>query len=102
MIDFVKAEIGSLTNQLEDFLDKQDIMWKQTSKAQWYREGDQNTTYFHGLASRRWKHNQIVGLFDKNGSWCQSKEELEAIIMEYFGTIFSSSKPTLEAIDAVI
>nr|XP_027118368.1 uncharacterized protein LOC113735569 [Coffea arabica] len=102
LTDSIKAEISSLTTQLEELLDKQDIMWKQRSKAQWYREGDRNTAYFHGLASQRRKHNQIVGLFDNNGSWCQSQEGLESIIMEHFGTIFSTSQSTSLAIDAVI
>ena len=50
--DAVKSHIGTLTSQLEDILDQENTMWRQRSKTHWYREGDQNTAFFHAHASK--------------------------------------------------
>ncbi|XP_071939093.1 uncharacterized protein [Coffea arabica] len=86
--DAVKSQIGTLTSQLEDILDRENTTWKQRSKTHWYREGDRNTTFFHAQASKRRKQNQINGLFNDAGQWCNSHDDLENIILDHFGAIF--------------
>ncbi|XP_027086733.2 uncharacterized protein [Coffea arabica] len=100
--DAVNSHIGTLTSQLEAILDRENTMWKQRSKTHWYREGDRNTAFFHAQASKRRKQNQINGLFNDAGQWCNSHDDLEHIILDHFGSIFSSSKPSPEIIDAVL
>ncbi|RYR59634.1 hypothetical protein Ahy_A05g025541 [Arachis hypogaea] len=36
-----------LNNELEDMLDREELMWKQKVREQWVVEGDRNTKYFH-------------------------------------------------------
>ncbi|KAL0456368.1 UNVERIFIED_CONTAM: hypothetical protein Slati_0976000 [Sesamum latifolium] len=42
---------GRLRNELEEFLSREELMWKQRGKAQRLREGDRNTPFFHARAS---------------------------------------------------
>ncbi|KAL3533423.1 hypothetical protein ACH5RR_006944 [Cinchona calisaya] len=53
MNDATYVEVMELKRQLEDFLDKEDIVWKQRSKIQWMREGDRSTAFFHAYATEK-------------------------------------------------
>ena len=39
--------------ELNCWLDKQDSMWYQRSRLNWFQGGDQNTAYFHSKATSR-------------------------------------------------
>lgn len=45
----------------------EEIKWKQKTKVQWLKEGDNNTTFFHRIASARRNTNYIHSLKDVNG-----------------------------------
>ncbi|XP_075663401.1 uncharacterized protein LOC142632980 [Castanea sativa] len=63
------------------------------SKVHWYREGDRNTKFFHAHASERRKKNTILGLWNDDGVWCESKESIVAAAISYFEGIYSTSSP---------
>lgn len=46
-------EIKLLQKDLHLLLDQKDLKWKQRAKRYWYRNGDQNTKYFHACANQR-------------------------------------------------
>lgn len=48
--DQVKGEIGRLELELDQLLDKEEIMWSQCSKEHWLSKEDCNTKYFHSKA----------------------------------------------------
>lgn len=56
--------------------------------------GDQNTTFFHAMASQRWRKNRIVGLNNAEGVWQKDQGIVEGIILDYFEAIFTSNHPT--------
>ena len=58
---------------------------------QWLGEGNRNTKYFHHRASERRRKNAIVGLWNDEGGWCDSKEEIVRTVTGYFEDIYSSS-----------
>ena len=102
LTDSIKVEISCLTSQLEDILDRENVMWKQRNKAQWFREGDCNTAFFHSQATKKMKYHHIDGLYNQMGLWCQSHQALDAIILDHFVTIFSTSQPSTEATETVL
>uniref|UniRef100_A0A803PGT3 Reverse transcriptase domain-containing protein n=1 Tax=Cannabis sativa TaxID=3483 RepID=A0A803PGT3_CANSA len=72
---------------------KDEIMWKQRSRALWLAHGDRNTKYFHHKASQRKKKNMIKGLFDDHRRWCKEDSEIEAILVQYYSDLFITSDP---------
>ena len=52
-------EIKRVERQIQNILIDEEIYWKQRSRADWLKEGDKNTKFFHHKASSR-KPNQVM------------------------------------------
>lgn len=72
-------------------LEKQEIYWMQRAKQFWLKEGDQNTRFFHKYASQRRKTNMIDRIKDSSGQWCETGEQIQAVIENYFSTLFTAT-----------
>ena len=55
-------ERTNLKNQLHAILLQEEIIWKQRSPITWLKHGDQNTRFFHVMASVRKRKNTIAYL----------------------------------------
>lgn len=60
-------QIRSLEKKIDALLLDEEIYWKQRSRADWLREGDKNTKFFHAKASSRKRKNKIWGIVDEDG-----------------------------------
>ncbi|KAL0405567.1 UNVERIFIED_CONTAM: hypothetical protein Slati_3870600 [Sesamum latifolium] len=97
-----KAEIGVLKDELEKWVGKEEILWKQRAKAHWLVAGDRNTTFFHSKANERRIQKEIKKLTDETGQEVVSKEGIQHVILNYFRSMFESTHPTEEAMEAVV
>ena len=52
--------------ELNCWLDKEDSIWHQRSRLNWFQVRDRSTSYFHSKASTRFQKNIIKGLLDHN------------------------------------
>ena len=75
------TEFKSTKDQIERLLLDEKVYWKQRSRADWLKEGDKNTKYFHLKASSREKKNWIGGILNQEEGWTEDKDEIEKEFM---------------------
>ena len=47
------VEVQKISNELDELLHREEIMWRKISRVDWLLEGDRNTKYFHKKATWR-------------------------------------------------
>ncbi|KAL9689163.1 hypothetical protein QQ045_033596 [Rhodiola kirilowii] len=87
--DTMVAE-SRLLSELDEWLEREELWWKQRSRAEWLKNGDRNTSYFHAKASQRKKRNRIERLKNNIGELTEFESEIASIITSYFTNIFQS------------
>ena len=70
--------------ELNELVDKEEVLWRQRSKCLWLKEGDRNTKFFHTMASNRRKNNLVVRIMDDNGEWKTKEENITKVFLDYF------------------
>ena len=100
-------EVIRIKSELNALYEKEEKMWQQRSRVQWLKNGDQNTKFFHGIATQRKRKNFIKGLRDGNGVWQEDEEVFSAVITDFYTHLFTSSNPqalnrVLDGVDAVV
>ncbi|KAL7224864.1 hypothetical protein ACSBR1_026191 [Camellia fascicularis] len=69
-------------------------MWAQQARANWLKEKDRNTAFFHTKASQRQKKKTISGLENGLVRWCLKPAKLEEIVVSYFKELFTTNTPS--------
>ncbi|XP_028082512.1 uncharacterized protein LOC114283840 [Camellia sinensis] len=80
----------NLCCEIDELLERDEALWCQRARANWLKEGDRNTSFFHSKASQRHKKKRINGLENDEGEWCTKPEELEKISVGFFEDLFLS------------
>eukprot|EP00253_Pinus_taeda_P025864 PITA_25864 len=57
------------------------------SRVQWLKEGERNTKFFHRSTIDNRAHNRISLIKDKDGNFLNSREEIEAVLVQHFSDI---------------
>jgi hypothetical protein len=55
----VGKEIKRVKQELQIVLDHENLKWKQRAKAEWLKNGDQNTKYYHACANF-WRKSNVA------------------------------------------
>ena len=95
-------EIKRVENQIQNIIIDEKIYWKQRSRADWLKEGDKNTKFFHHKASTRKKKNRIWGIENSSGDWLKKAKDVEAEFDNYFTKLFTTTKPSQNQMDAAL
>ena len=98
----VVEKISNAKKELNVLLEREEIFWKQRSRINWLKEGDENTKFFHARATQRFRKNNIRGLMDDLGNWQSNAESISTTAINYFESLFTSSTPNLDDLDSVL
>ena len=93
----------AITKDLHELMLAKESFFKQKSRIQWLQEGDQNTTFFHGMVVAKQHRNSIIALTSSEGnkltSYSQIYDEDVTFFQKLIGTtdenIFCCSKAVL-------
>jgi hypothetical protein len=76
--------IRKVSDPMNELLYKEEMLWLQSSRINWLKEGDQNTKYFHHKAVWRARKNKIKKLKDADGVWKDVPMDMERLTTSYF------------------
>ncbi len=82
--------VEALSSRLEELIQRDEIMWRQRSRALWLEEGDNNTKFFHARASQRRKYNSVRQLKKEDGTWEEDPEGIARLCRQYYQNLFTS------------
>lgn len=71
-----RRELNEAKAKYIQFLNIQDAVLRQKAKAQWLRDGDKNTAYFHAVIKGKRKKLSIQKIQDEEGQWREGGEEV--------------------------
>ncbi|CAM8920109.1 unnamed protein product [Rhodiola kirilowii] len=84
-------EENRLSAELDEWLAREECIWKQRARTEWLKEGDRNTAFFHARASHRRKINKLSGLENEQGELISEEKDMLKIVEGYFRRVFTSS-----------
>ena len=81
-------EEACLQNELNVWLARNEIMWRQKSRETWLKDGDCNSKFFHISSIIRRKKNSIDAIRGDNGEWIVKLSEIREFVIEKFHNLF--------------
>ncbi|VFQ98543.1 unnamed protein product [Cuscuta campestris] len=78
--------------ELQEVNKREHAFWKQKCNLKWLRDGDANTKFFHNLVKEKRRKQQITGLFNEQGQLVDKPDDMEALAINHFTTLFNSSE----------
>ncbi|KAK9911294.1 hypothetical protein M0R45_035213 [Rubus argutus] len=68
--------------QLDQLLEREEILWSQRARVNWLQYGDRNTKFFHQVAKHRGKINRITGILDEENRWYTGVEDIGVVFVD--------------------
>nr|XP_045084679.1 uncharacterized protein LOC123494096 [Aegilops tauschii subsp. strangulata] len=81
-----------LARNLDELLLREELMWRQRSRATYLREGDKNTKWFQQKATWRRKKNTIGRLKDDSGKWVEDDKGIHEITNVFFKKLYEKEE----------
>ncbi|CAM8980230.1 unnamed protein product [Rhodiola kirilowii] len=88
---FSSEKEKNISNEIDEWLIREESMWAQRSRISWLSEGDNNTKFFHLKANARRRTNTISTLIDSEGISSSNVVDIERVAVSYFRNLFSST-----------
>lgn len=74
------VDLSKTREDMQPWLEREEVIWRQRSRLQWLHEGDQNTCFFHSQSNMRRKRNWIKGLRNEQGEWLEGTQRNDLIV----------------------
>lgn len=79
-----------LCMERREILLQEELLWKQKSRNDWLKAGDDNTKFFHTSTIVRRRRNTVESLKNEAGVWVEEKNELKELVLSFYKGLFSS------------
>ena len=86
---------ASLSLELDEWLAREDLKWKQKSREIWIREGNRNTRFFHLSTLIRRMRNYIQEIKLEDDSWINDREDIQKYFIENFKALYQTGSPNI-------
>jgi hypothetical protein len=84
---------ATLCLELEEWMEKEELKWKQKSKELWLREGDRNSRFFHLSTLIRRRSNKILEIKMEDGTQIYDRNSIGEYFTRHFTNLFTSVSP---------
>ncbi|XLR37822.1 hypothetical protein S83_022482 [Arachis hypogaea] len=81
-----------LNKELEEIMEREEVLWLQKSRKNWIVEGDRNTKYYHTRTIIRRRKNRVLKLRREDGTWEEDQEELENLAVNFFKRLYDEEE----------
>lgn len=78
-----------LEQELQDVLDKEELIWFQKARTVWMNDGDRNTSYYHTKTAIQRRKNRVSMLKDNDNRWIEDEQEVGTMVNHFFRSLFS-------------
>ena len=85
---------AKLQGELNEWMARNEILWRQKLREVWLKDGDKNSKIFHLSTIIRRRRNSINSIKGDHGNWITNKRDIRAFIVDKFQLLFQE-----EAID---
>ncbi|KAL9675120.1 hypothetical protein QQ045_003321 [Rhodiola kirilowii] len=83
---------AELTNEMDEWLAREELLWRQRARTEWLKEGDRNTTFFKARATNRKNKKLIQKLKKEDGTEVYNNAEILSEVANYFRNLFKASE----------
>ncbi|XP_039009388.1 uncharacterized protein LOC120137798 [Hibiscus syriacus] len=97
--DDALAKELTLQNELKSLKEAELMFLKQKAKAQWLKEGDRCTKFFHSIVAAKNKRDTIRLLVDERGSRLESFDDMASEVINYFKSLIGTEDPAVTNCD---
>lgn len=74
----------AIDERMDELERREKIYWKQRSRQDWLKHGDQNTKFFHETAKQRVARNHIKILKNEAGVCFEEEDEIASLLVQHF------------------
>lgn len=89
----LRLDKAKAKDEFQEIVIREEIKWRQKSRINWLRKGDNNTKFFHSFANIHKFTNRISSLIIK-GSECEDAERTANEIIEYYKRLCRKNRRT--------
>ena len=103
----VIATMKEIDRRMDELEKREEIYWKQRSRQEWLKSGDQNTKFFHAKTKQRRERNTIGKITDFAGNEYYEEEEIAEVFVQHFDDLFRANedvdtKPVIDSVKSIV